>query len=91
VVSIDRDSSGFEHASLLADLDGDGADELLVASYVGDGVAVLWGGASPTLRRIDLNGSPYGFATGDFDGDGTLDFAVARDESDRIAVFLSRG
>jgi len=32
VVSIDRDSSGFEHASLLADLDGDGADELYVAS-----------------------------------------------------------
>jgi hypothetical protein len=30
--SIDRDSSGFEHAALLADLDGDGADELYVAS-----------------------------------------------------------
>ncbi len=32
VESIDRDSSGFEHAALLADLDGDGADELYVAS-----------------------------------------------------------
>jgi hypothetical protein len=32
VVSIDKDSSGFEHASLLADLDGDGADELYAAS-----------------------------------------------------------
>ncbi len=32
VVSIDRDSSGFEHAALLADLDGDGADELYAAS-----------------------------------------------------------
>jgi hypothetical protein len=32
VTSIDRDSSGFEHASLLADLDGDGADELYAAS-----------------------------------------------------------
>ncbi len=30
--SIDRDSGGFEHASLLADLDGDGRDELYVAS-----------------------------------------------------------
>jgi hypothetical protein len=29
---IDRDSAGFEHASILADLDGDGADELYVAS-----------------------------------------------------------
>ena len=43
--SIDRDSGGFEHASLLTDLDGDGRDELYVASdkhkelrrYVWDG------------------------------------------------------
>jgi hypothetical protein len=29
---VDADSKGFEHAALLADLDGDGADELYVAS-----------------------------------------------------------
>ena len=29
---IDRDSSGFEHAAILTDLDGDGRDELYVAS-----------------------------------------------------------
>jgi len=42
---IDSDSAGFEHASILADLDGDGTDELYVASdkhkelrrYVWDG------------------------------------------------------
>ena len=32
VQSIDRDSGGFEHAALLTDLDGDGRDELYVAS-----------------------------------------------------------
>ena len=32
IESIDRDSGGFEHASVLADLDGDGTDELYVAS-----------------------------------------------------------
>jgi hypothetical protein len=32
VESIDQDSKGFEHASLLTDLDGDGKDELYVAS-----------------------------------------------------------
>jgi len=32
VTSIDRDSGGFEHASILTDLDGDGRDELYVAS-----------------------------------------------------------
>jgi hypothetical protein len=30
--SIDRNSAGFEHAAILADLDGDGTDELYVAS-----------------------------------------------------------
>jgi hypothetical protein len=30
--SIDRQSGGFEHAAILADLDGDGSDELYVAS-----------------------------------------------------------
>jgi hypothetical protein len=34
VESIDRDSGGFEHAALLADLDGDGTDELYVAADV---------------------------------------------------------
>jgi hypothetical protein len=42
---IDRDSKGFEHAAILTDLDGDGRDELYVASdkhkevrrYVWDG------------------------------------------------------
>ena len=42
---IDRNSAGFEHAALLTDLDGDGMDELYVASdkhfevrrYVWDG------------------------------------------------------
>ena len=29
---VDRDSAGFEHASILTDLDGDGVDELYVAS-----------------------------------------------------------
>ena len=29
---VDADSSGFEHAALLTDLDGDGSDELYVAS-----------------------------------------------------------
>jgi hypothetical protein len=29
---IDADSAGFEHAAILADLDGDGVDELYVAS-----------------------------------------------------------
>jgi hypothetical protein len=32
IENIDRDSSGFEHAAIFADLDGDGVDELYVAA-----------------------------------------------------------
>jgi hypothetical protein len=46
---IDKDSAGFEHAAILADLDGDGVDELYVASdrhkelrrYVWDGARLV--------------------------------------------------
>jgi hypothetical protein len=73
-----------------ADLTGDGRSEVIVTSYVGGGVAVFSWGADPMLDRMDLDGYPYGVTTGDFDGDGRIDFAVANDAVDHITVFLSR-
>ena len=72
--------------STAADLTGDGSAEVLVASYGGGELAVLVGGDAPVLQCIEIVGSPYGLATGDFDGDGRLDFAVA----DEVSVFLTR-
>ena len=71
-------------------MNGDGSAEVLVASYAGGEVAVLVGGDTPLLHRIEIVGSPYGLATGDFDGDGRLDFAVANDAADYVSVFLTR-
>ena len=76
--------------SAAADLNGDGSAEVLVASYAGGEVAVLVGGDTPLLHRIEIVGSPYGLATGDFDGDGRLDFDVANDAADYVSVFLTR-
>jgi hypothetical protein len=73
-----------------ADLTGDGRAEVIVTSYAGGEVAVLEGGDGPTLHRIELAGKPYGVATGDFDGDGRIDFAIANDGVEHITVFLSR-
>ncbi len=73
-----------------ADLTGDGADELVVASYVGGEVAVLTGGTRQVLLRFTVVGYPYHVATGDLDGDGRTDFAVANDGEDHITVFRSR-
>ena len=76
--------------SSAVDLTGDGRAEVLVASYSGSEVAVLTGGDSPTLYRLPVDGAPYGFATGDFDMDGRMDFVVANDTREMITVFLSR-
>lgn len=53
VESIDKDSSGFEHASILADLDGDGVDELYVASDDHKEVRrYVWEGGEPRREVI---------------------------------------
>ncbi len=59
-----------------------------MASYAGGEVAVLVG--TPPLQRIKMVGSPCGLATGDFDGDGQVDFAVANDAVDYVSFFLTR-
>lgn len=41
------------------------------------------------LQRIEIAGSPYGLATGDFDRDGRVDLAVADDWVDYV-MFLTR-
>ncbi len=76
--------------SSTVDITGDGRAEVLVASYIGSEVAVLSGGDSPVLTRLEVDGSPWGLATGNFDMDGRMDFAVANDTREQITVFLSR-
>ncbi|MFP6624257.1 MAG: VCBS repeat-containing protein, partial [Myxococcota bacterium] len=63
VVSIDRNSGGFEHAAILADLDEDGRDELYVASdneklvrrYAWDGKRLV----RRVIHRHEQPGSVY--------------------------------
>lgn len=76
--------------SAAADLTRDGRAEVIVACYAGGEVAVLIGGGTPVVHRIEVGGNPYGLATGDFDGDGRIDFAVANDGEDYVSVFLTR-
>jgi hypothetical protein len=53
VVSVDKDSAGFEHAAILTDLDGDGIDELYVASDEHKEVRrYVWEGGSPVREVI---------------------------------------
>jgi len=55
IESIDRDSSGFEHASIFADLDGDGTDELYVAAdRQGEIRRYVWADGRPQREVIHI-------------------------------------
>jgi len=59
--SIDRSSSGFEHAAILTDLDGDGIDELYVANDKGAEVnEYRWVDGTP--RKTTIHTYPEGFS-----------------------------
>jgi pSer/pThr/pTyr-binding forkhead associated (FHA) protein len=88
------------HATATAeDLSGNGLPELLVGTETGK-VIVYSGARNQVLGSIDVNeeiakawgvaGSPNPVRTavvsGDFDGDGTLDFIVATDEGNVLAM-----
>ncbi len=62
--SIDTDSKGFEHAALLADLDGDGTDELYVANDSAKQVnRYVWLGGKAVRETIYTSGSPNSVLT----------------------------
>jgi hypothetical protein len=75
----------------LADTNGDGALDLLVALGGQDAVAYFTGDGSGGFTHVDdlATGTiPADLATGDFDGDAHLDFVVAqRDDFDITAYF----
>jgi hypothetical protein len=55
IESIDRDSSGFEHASVFADLDADGTDELYVAAdRQGEIRRYVWDSGRPRREVIHI-------------------------------------
>jgi hypothetical protein len=59
LTSIDKDSSGFEHASILSDLDGDGADELYVAADdQGEVRRYVWNGTAFDRETIYTRAVP---------------------------------
>lgn len=59
--SIDKESGGFEHAAVLADLDGDGKDELYVASDThGELRRYVWTGSGisrEVIFKLEVKGS----------------------------------
>lgn len=74
-----------------ADLDGDGRDDLVVASWGSRDLTLLFGG-SGSLRShsVESGENPWVPLAADFDGDGRPDLAAANYGSGSVTVFLTR-
>lgn len=74
-----------------SDMNGDGRGDVLVASYLGNEVAIVLGGEGELrVVRIALDDYPWDIAAGDVNGDGRMDLVTANDGGHRIAILLAR-
>ena len=81
---------------LVEDLNGDGRLDLVVANEKSNDVSVLLddgkGGFSPSRGSPFRAGrNPNDLASGDFDGDGRVDLAIANHETQHVTVLLGDG
>jgi hypothetical protein len=73
-----------------SDVNGDGTDDVLVTSYLGNEVAIALGGQEEIrVVRIGLADNPWGVAAGDLNGDGRTDLVTAHDGGNEITVLLA--
>ena len=97
-VFVDRtdetDATTTGEVSELADLDGDGTPDLVLAYQrflqIRLGVGARFEAPSPSADA-QVDGDIHGLAVLDLNGDGPLDVAVATDDPDRVVVLLGDG
>ncbi len=78
----------------VADVNGDGRPDLVVADQLSDQVSVLLGQGDGTFgaqSAFAANGRPGSVAVADFDGDGRPDLAVTNPFMNTVSVFLGNG
>lgn len=86
---------GFAPSTLeVADVDGDGHSDLVVASGTSGSVSVLWGasGAPVALATTwSIGPDVTGLAVADLDGDGMIDVATTLPSAGAVCVLRGRG
>jgi hypothetical protein len=80
----------------VGDFNDDGIPDLVVTSRSSDPLTILLGNGDGTFTAASASptansGSPYSIATGDFNGDGKLDFAVTDLYDDTVSILLGHG
>jgi hypothetical protein len=81
---------------VVADFNGDGFQDLAVASQVSGTIAILTGnglgGFAPvSASLVKVGAQPFSLATGDFNGDGMPDLATADNAGNTVSVMLGNG
>jgi hypothetical protein len=77
----------------VADLDGDGRNDIVTANEESNTVSVLLANASGGFvlhQEYPVGEGPVAVAVADFDGDGRLDLATANSMSNDVSVLLKR-
>jgi len=78
----------------VADVDGDGNLDLVVANDTGSSVSVLLGNGDGTFKPhkdYPAGSFPHWIAVGDFNGDGKPDLVETNEGDNTIGVFLNNG
>ena len=83
-------------ALVVADFNGDGFPDIAVANFGSGSVAVLLGDGSGGFTAasgspLTVGTGPTAIATGDFNGDGNADLAVANSNDNTVSILLGDG
>ena len=90
----DYDVGDSPRSVFIADLDGDGDNDLAVANYGSRNVSVLLNNGDGTFADkvdYDVGYRPFSVFSADLDGDGDNDLAVANYGSRNVSVLLNNG
>jgi hypothetical protein len=83
-------------AIAVADLNGDGKLDLVIANYEGNSLTILLGNGDGTFTpalgsQVTVGNGPYAIAVADLNGDGKLDLAIANYLDNTLTLLLGNG
>ena len=82
----------FPHATIVADLDGDGDLDLASTDDISDTVRVLTNDGAGNFKVVDTlqaGDAPWSVAAADLDADGDLDLATVNISSNNVSIFMN--